>query len=286
MSDQLKDVTKPKSIDSFTESLDSFFNMLMNNIKIIVVVCLVIVAGVVGYFVKQRQDLANEKKAQSALFVAEKSYNDKKKVFDESKQTIENFENKLKLSSEKPKDKNAKKPEAPSPDEKKKYEEAKTKLASGDLEKDFGAELAKLSEVAKAHPGTNAGKIASLMVTDLLISHGQYQKAEEILTNIKVSSQDLISGLVKFQKANVAVGLKKYSEAVESYKQILNDEKNKFLHLQVKLNLAQTYEAINDLTKAEELYNSLAIDAENKNSQQVKLAAKYLKQLRLKSKGS
>lgn len=286
MSDQLKDVTKPKSVDSFAAALDSFFNGLVNNIKTISIVCLVLVIGAVGYFLKQRQELSNEKKAQTDLFLAEKSYNDKKKGFDEAKQTIESYENKLKAAGEKPKDKNTKKPEAPTADEKKKYEEAKTKVATGDLEKDFGPELTKLAQVVAAHPNTNTAKIAALLATDLFIGHGQDSKAEELLLKIKANSDDLISGLIQFQKANVAVSLKKYSEAVEIYKQILNKEKLKFLHLQVKLNLAQSYEALNDISKAEELYNGLAIDSENKNSQQVKLAGKFLKQLRLKNKGS
>lgn len=150
--------------------------------------------------------------------------------------------------------------------------------ASGDFEKDFGPVTQGLKAVIDEHGTSRKGsKMAALKVSDLYLEFNKNAEATEILKKVDSNSKDLLSSLVKLQLGTALSNQDNCAESIQTLDSVLKSNSAKFVHGQAKLKKALCHEKMNDIAKAEELYNQ--VKAESKDTSIGRAAESYLRLL-------
>lgn len=234
-----------KSPDAFKRAVSSFGKALAEYgsvIKFAVVALIAIAVVWTGYSMYQSKI---EEEAQSEYFQVEKKILKKKTQFFQAKSQ--------KKSKEKP--------------------------ASGDLQKDYGSELAELEVVMKKHPSTVAGQLAAMSTIDI---YNEYNAAQVGLEKVSLLADQekgsgLFSGLLKLQLGNLYAQNQKCKEALNQWQPVLANSDWDFLHSRARLKMGVCYESLNKTELAKKMYQE--VRAEAPNSSLGKMAATYLRTL-------
>lgn len=256
-----------KAPDQVLKTLNQGFQWSQNHSKALIVGLITFAVIGVGYSIFSNIAERKEIQAQEAYFKFEKSYLDKKRNFEEAER-----------NSARPPAKDAKDQPAP-----------KAK-ASGDMEKDFGPEIAGFKQVMESHVSSKAAQMAALNLSEVFVNYKKIDEAAELLGKVESKSggKDLISFIVISQYGNVLSEKGDCKAAVDQWNKVLNRSEASFLHDTLRIKSAFCFEKMNDFAKAEELYKKVSQNSQDPKNPQAgetglgKDAEKYLRLLKLK----
>lgn len=243
-----KDLIKP---DQVLQGLSAGFEWSRKHSQIFFgLIAAVVVVGVVVTSVQYYTN-SKEEKLQAKYFAVEKRYLDKKRDFEEAS-------------------KNSKSTKA---------------KATGDLQKDYGTEVADLEALVKEAGPSKAGAMASLNLSELYLGYNQVDQAKAALDLVGAKGSGLLAGLVQLQMGNVAEAKGDCKTAVGIWTPLANDKDLDFLSGEIKMRMALCYEAMNDLSKAESLFTEASKKVDSSAGEMgggTKDSDRYLRMLKLK----
>lgn len=256
-----------KNPDQVLKTLNQGFQWSQNHSRALFGVLIAFVVIGVGASIYGNIAEKKELKAQEAYYQHEKSYLDKKRDFEEAER-----------AALRPPVKEAKDQPAP-----------KAK-ATGDIEKDYGSELAGFKQVMDTYSSSKAAQMAALNLSDIYLSAKKMDEATQVLEKVVPQSggKDLISFVVLSQYGNVLSEKGDCKGAVDQWQKIVSRSEATFLHDTLRMKMAFCYEKINDIAKAEELYKKVSQNSQDPKNPQMgemglgKEAEKYLRLLKLK----
>jgi predicted negative regulator of RcsB-dependent stress response len=254
-----------KSPDQVLKTLNQGFQWSQNHSKALLAGIVAFIAIGAGYTVFSNLSEKKESQAQETYAKFEKDYLEKKRGFDEA-------------------DRQALKP--PAKDSK---EPVKVK-ATGDMEKDYGPEVAGMKKTVEEYPSSKAAQMAALSLSEIYMNYKKFDDAQQALQKVENNSQgkDLISSIVLTQLGNVYSEKNDCKAAVDQWQKVLSHSNVQFLHDTLRLKTAFCYEKMNDTAKAEELYKKISQNSQDPKNPQAgetglgKEAEKYLRLLKLK----
>lgn len=260
------DKSEVRGKDKFFLALENFFQMMVDQRVIVLVVFAVLLLGGGAYAVYDLVKEQKEEKLQQQYYSIEREYLEKKRQFEEALRAE-------KQPAKKEKDKSAKSEE---PEKK----EAPTAKATGDLEKDFGNEVKNFSQLIEISPQSKAAAMAALFSAEIYSEYKQPDQALELLkkVNPQNKTQDLLQALTVHLKANLYLEKNQCQEALPLWQKILDSKKITYLQNETKLKMALCYEKLNDLAKSQQLLIELSQKTENQSDMAIsKEAEKYLR---------
>jgi len=256
-----------KSPDQVLKTLNQGFQWSQSHSKAVIAAILVFVGVGVGYSLFSNLSERKESQAQEFYAKFEKNYLEKKRGFDEAER-----------QSARPPMKDAK--DQPP---------VKAK-ASGDLEKDYGPEVAGLKKTMDEYPTSKAAQMAALDLSEIYMNYKKDDDAYQALQKVEKQSEgkNLISYVVLTQMGNVLAEKNDCKGAVDEWQKVLARPEANFLHDTLRLKSAFCYERLNEIAKAEELYKKVSQNSQDPKNPQAgevglgKEAEKYLRLLKLK----
>lgn len=251
-----------KSPDQMTQTLRKGFVWTTGHSKMVITAILVFVVVGVGVSIASYMGEKKEITQQEKYFLIEKAYLDKKRGFEEAARA--------ELVAAQSKDKKT----APAIDASKK--------ASGDLQKDFGTEIAGFEVFINEAPTTKAGQMAALNLSDIYLSHKKYDEALGSLEKVEkgLDKKDVLTGLVLMQMGNVLANKGDCQGAIGKWQTLTANKALAFSHDEAKLRMGLCFESMNDLAKAEEIYTEIG-KKEDQNTTDFAAAREAQKYLRL-----
>ena len=257
-----------KTPDQVLKTLEDGFQWSQTHSTLLMSAIAIFIVGGIGLSIFGAMSEKKESGAQEAYAQYEKTYLDKKRGFEEAeRQTL--------------KPNPATDPKAP----------AKVK-ATGDMDKDYSAEVAGFNKVLEEHPSTKAAQMSALTLSEIFLAYKKPDDALQALQKVEKKSQgkDLISYVVLTQFGNVLSEKNDCPAAVGQWDKVIARKEATFLHDTLRLKSAFCYEKMNDLAKAEELYKKISANAQAPADPTTgmgeaglgKEADKYLRLLKLK----
>ena len=173
-----------------------------------------------------------------------------------------------------------------------KKDDVKAEAASGDLSKDYGAEVDAWIKLIESHQSSKAGAMAALELSQLYVKYNKVSEAVQILAKVKnqQSSNNLLGALVFHSYANLLANQGQCQEAVGIWENLEKKKNISFLNEPALMGKALCLESMGQVEKAESLLKDLVAgkNSNDKTAQQKsktltqKNAEKYLKYLQLK----
>jgi len=256
-----------KAPDQVLKTLNQGFQWSQNHLRALIVGVIAFVVIGIGYSLYSNFTESKETKAQEAYFPFEKSYLDKKRDFDEAeRETV--------------KPPAAKDAKAPAPKAK----------ATGDLDKDYGSEVAGFKQIMDNYSSSKAAQMAALNLSEIYTNYKKLEDASLSLQRVEKQSsgKDLISFVVLSQYGNILSEKGDCKGALDQWNKVLGRSEAAFLHDTLRIKSAFCYEKMNDTAKAEELYKKVSQNSQDPKNPQAgevglgKDAEKYLRLLKLK----
>jgi predicted negative regulator of RcsB-dependent stress response len=256
-----------RSPDQVLKTLNKGFEWTQAHSKLLLAALVLFLVTGIGYSIFSSVSANKETQAQGEYFKFEKDYLEKKRGFDEA-QRIPNLP----------------------PDAKKNPTEPVKAKPTGDLEKDYGPEVAGFQKVLTDFPSSKAAQMAAINLSEIYLDYkntdGAFQALEKVAPHSK--GQDLISAVVATQLGNVLSEKGECKAALDHWQNVLANSNVKFMHDTVRMKSAFCYEKINDTAKAEEMFKKVSQNSQDPKSPQMgetglgKEAEKYLRLLKLK----
>jgi predicted negative regulator of RcsB-dependent stress response len=254
-----------KNPDQVLKTLNQGFQWSQSHSRAVIVGLIAFIVVGVGWSLMSNMSERKESQAQESYFGFEKSYLDKKRGFDEAERSA--------LRPPMGKDK-----------------EAPKVKASGDMDKDYGTEVAGFKTVIEKFPSSKAAQMAALNLSEIYVNYKKIDDATQVLERVadKSSGKDLISAIVLTQYGNILSDKDNCKGAVEQWGKVLGQSQAAYLHDVLRLKSAFCYEKMNDLTKAEELFKKISQNSQDPKNPEAgetglgKDAEKYLRLLKLK----
>lgn len=218
-------------------------------------------ASLVSYFSEKKEVALQEK-----YFLLEKSYTEKKRDFEEAARA--------EITAAQTKDKKAAAAFDP------------TKKASGDLTKDYGTIVTNLESFIAEAPNSKAAQMAALNLSEIYLTYKKFDEAFATLQKVEkgLDKNDMLTALVGMQMGNVLANKNDCKGAIEKWQSLTGNKSLAFAHDEIKLRMGLCFESINDLAKAEEIYNEVAkkSDPSTTDFAAAREAQKYLRVLKAK----
>lgn len=258
-----------KSPDKVLKTLNQGFAWSQAHSRMLAAAITIFLIGGIGYSIYSTVSHSKENQAQEEYFKYEKSYLDKKHGFEEAARA-------------------ATKP--PVADAKKTPPEPPKAKATGDIDKDFGGEIAGFQKVIADFPSSKAAQMAALDLSEVYLDHKNIDGALQALQKVEPSSKgkDLLSSIVQVQLGNVLSEKGDCKGAVQQWETVLSHVAVQYMHDTVRMKAAFCYEKLNDTAKAEEMYKKITQNSQNPKNPQLgetglgKEAEKYLRLLKFK----
>ena len=253
--------TDAKTPDQVTQSLKQGFVWTTAHSKMILggmgaFIALGAIFSTVNYLSQRK-----EKTQQEKYYVLEKNYLDKKRGFEEFEQ--------------------AELMKATAKDPKKLPEIDISKKPTGDFNKDYGSIISGFEQFISEYPGGHAAQMAALNLSEIYASNKKLDEAFSSLEKVEKSldKNDMISALVWMQMGNLLANKKDCKGAIEKWQNLLNNKTLSFSHGEAKLRMGLCYESLNEVAKAEEIYNDLGNNSSlsGGNPEVAREAKKYLR---------
>lgn len=254
-----------KNPDQVLKTLNQGFQWSQNHSRAVIVGLIAFIVVGVGWSLMSNMSERNESQAQESYFGFEKSYLDKKRGFDEADRA----------TTRPPVGKDKETPKA---------------KATGDMDKDYGPEVAGFKTVIEKHPTSKAAQMAALNLSEIYVNYKKLDDASAALEKVaeKSSGKDLISAIVLTQYGNVLSNKDNCKGAVEAWGKVLAQSQAAFMHDTLRLKSAFCYEKMNEVAKAEELYKKVSQNSQDPKNPEAgetglgKDAEKYLRLLKVK----
>ena len=215
---------------------------------------LAIVAGF-GYAVYQMIEVRQEKAVQEALFPLAHKLNKIKEGFDQSK-----FQKFM------PKDEKA----------------DQSKMASGDIVKDYGSALSDVEKFAHDHVGSIAGAQAALSAGEIYLSYKQPEHAVELgeLVVGHLNNTTLMYQMGSVMLGNALATKGDCQAAITAWRKVLDSTVASFLQPDVSLRAGLCYEQLGQIDLAKEMYQRTSAGGERSAA---RTAKSFLRALEIKS---
>jgi tetratricopeptide (TPR) repeat protein len=130
------------------------------------------------------------------------------------------------------------------------------KVATGDLQKDYGTIVSDLEKIARDRAGTSAGAEAGILAGDTYLQYKQPDKAVELarLNIDKLSDGQTLKHLSSMLLGNALATKGDCQEAVSVWQKVLDNSKAAYLHGDASLRAGLCYEQLGQTDKALEMY--------------------------------
>lgn len=255
-----------KSPDQVTKTLREGFVWTTTHSKIVITAVVAFVVLGLGVSIASYMTEKKEVTQQEKYFLLEKAYTEKKRGYEEAARA-EIMANQAKDKKDTPKFDPAKK-------------------ASGDLQKDYGTEVAGFEAFISESPNTKAAQMAAINLSEIYLSYKKHDEAFAALQKVEkgLSKNDTLTALVLMQMGNVQADKSDCKAAIEKWQALSGMKALAFAHDEAKLRMGLCYESMNDLAKAEEIYTEIG-KKEDQNTTDftaAKEAQKYLRLLKAK----
>lgn len=246
----MKEISKAeaKAPDIVTSELKAGFTWTVQHSKLVMVLCLVFlgVGGAVAglNFVDDKKETALAEK----FYIQEKQYLELKEQFEMGeKKTPANPENKV-----------------------------TPKIATGDLEKDYGPVVQGFSGIVNEAPKSKAAALAAMSLVEV---YQKYQKTQESVDVLKKAqgASGVLGYLVKQELGTQLANLNDCKGASDVWSALLSDKKAEFLEASLKLKLGLCAENMGQKDQAKKYYQE--ITEKFKESASAKTAEKLLRVL-------
>ncbi|WP_374073234.1 tol-pal system YbgF family protein [Bdellovibrio bacteriovorus] len=255
-----------KSPDQVTQTLRKGFVWTTGHSKMVIAAVAVFVVIGVGMSLMNYMTEKKEVSQQEKYFLIEKAYSEKKRGFEEAARN--------ELMAAQAKDKKS----VPAFDPSKK--------ASGDMQKDYGTEVAGFEAFISEAPNTKAAQMAALNLSEIYMSYKKTEEAAATLAKVEkgLDKKDVLTGLVLMQMGNVLADKNDCKGAVEKWQTLTGNKALAFAHDEAKLRMGLCFESMNDLAKAEEIYTEIGKkdDQSTTDFAASREAQKYLRLLKAK----
>ena len=227
--------------DALQEQMLGFWSWIEKNSHVVVIALELAVVGALGTSVWNWWTARMEKKVQESFYTVEAKYTKIKEGFDRAK-----FK-------------------AMMPAMVQKDDKTNDPAATGDLAKDYGSIPGDLEKIAREHAGTAAGAQAAILGADLYLAHQQADKAIELAQIPAKSMGDkyMLANLAKILWGSALANKGNCSEAVQIWKQVIDNGAMTFLHADASLRSGLCYEALNDTAKAREMYQKVTAQGDD-----------------------
>jgi predicted negative regulator of RcsB-dependent stress response len=234
---EIKDLKRPDAFHRLTVKMSEGASAYSHFLMILGVVLLVLAVGWTGW---SWWSSHREESAQIALYSVEHPYLKKKDDFARAEYL-----------------KTAPKPKDQDEDQKKTEPPA---AATGDLQKDYGSEVAGLQDMVKRHPHSKAAVLAALDLADIFGQYNQVPKAIESLQAVSsaVGPRDLLYGVVVMTQAALQAINNDCASALSLYERVLNNPRHSFFHPDATLRSAVCLESMKETARAKEMYEQTA----------------------------
>lgn len=249
--------------DVVTQELRKGFEWSAGHAKLVVGSIIVVGVGLGILSLVQYMQKKNEMSLLSELYKIEKPLNEKKSKFDQALADSSKPQNKTDKTNAKNEDKNS----------------ASLNLATGDIEKDYGAELKAMESFIQKNASSKPAQIAALRVSEVYLKYQQPEKALQVLNQVAAKGSGLTTGLVLMQKMNALMDLKKCDDVMGVAAAITKEKDLDFMHGDAEIKKALCLEE-KDPAQAQSIYEKLSKDT--KAGETAKLAEKYLRSLKYK----
>jgi tetratricopeptide (TPR) repeat protein len=127
-----------------------------------------------------------------------------------------------------------------------------------------------------------ATSMAALYLSELLLSDKKMTEAMAVLRKVENSSNDLTSILIQKKIGALLADENQCDEAMKVWDKILKINSAKFAFSEIKIMQSLCYQKNNNLTKAEEILNSIKNDKSEASAEYVQSAEKILRLIRFK----
>ena len=235
--------------DAFHEGASIFWSFVEKHLKSFITFFVALILISVGYIAKNHFDKKSEKQAVNELYFLETPVLKAKEAFDRAKLTpADDLAASEKASGKAPAKETAQR-------------------ASGDLQKDYGANFTSLEAFASSHKKYVAGAEAALIVAGIYTDYAKPEKAIEVLSPIAEQFQSggprLIYALIEMSLGTALATKGDCNAAVAAWQKIIQDDKQKFLAPDAYLKSGVCYETLGDAAKAKEHYEKASAAGES-----------------------
>lgn len=264
--------------DNFQRKLTLVFDWMVANKVIILLLVSVVVLSALGYAVYEQVKHSAQLKIQDQYYLIEKDYLKIKNDFDEAERQAQQESVKVAGKSKK----NATKVDDPKP-------ELKAK-ATGDLEKDYGAVLARFTDLHAANPKLVPGKVTALVLADLYWEYKKLDQATAVLEkSLESTPKSLVDYMILKKWSATQLSLGNYDQVIKKNQSIGDSSRYPFMTSYFKLQTGLAQEGLKQYDLAEAQYKEVIARGESSESNHfgadqsaAELAQKYLLLLRLK----
>lgn len=232
------------------------------NFKAFMAVFIVALVAGSGWAVKKSMDRATEMEAFDSLYAITKDYQKKKADFQKAKDD--------KAQKEDPKNKD------------KKTEDAHLSLSTGDMTKDYGPEVEKLTAFLNSNPSRNASGEAALILSEIYEEYKMAEKGAEVLANTlkNWSEKNVIYFVMQMRAGDLWASSGNCEKATANWQVIANSDS--FVKNQAQLKLGVCLQELGRLSEAKTWFETIEKDAPN--SAEGFSAKRYLRFIEFKSK--
>jgi tetratricopeptide (TPR) repeat protein len=237
--------------DNVQRKLTLVFDWIVANKVLIVLLVGVIAFSGIGYVIYTQVKQSTQLKIQDEYFVIEKDYLKIKTDFDEADRQAIAAEAKAKDKTKK----DAKKDEP--------KEEPPKARASGDLDKDYGTVVARLTHLHGANPKSNPGKVASLLLADLYWEYKKFDAAAGVLEkSLESKPTDLVDFLILKKMSSTQLSMGQFDQVVKKNQSVVSSNKYPFLTSYYKIQMGLAYEGLKQWDAAEAQYKDVIAKGE------------------------
>jgi predicted negative regulator of RcsB-dependent stress response len=247
-------------IPGVAPGLETPMHFIEEHAKILGALVVILVIGSLGYTVFNFVRSYQEKSAQEAFYTVEATYSKIKQGFDRAK-----YQKLMPNTKENSAD--------------------TSKVATGQLDQDYGSVIGELEKVAREHKGTAGGAEAALIAGQIYLEYKQPEKAIALheATAKSLGSDKVLGGLVKIQWGSAMAAKGDCQAAIDVWQQVLGNKNVSYLHADAALRSGLCFESLNQDEKAMEMYRKASAEG-GEQSPTAHTAKSFLRALEVKAK--
>lgn len=226
-----------KNPDAVQASLVDVWHWVEHNGHLVIGVIVVLVLGASAWTTVRWLNKRAERKAQDAYYAVEAKFTKLRDDFEKGK--FKKF----------------------MPAEQVKAADAEVgKIATGNLEQDYGSVMTELDSFARERVGTTAGAQAAILASATYLEYKQPEKAIELgrLTTEKLGVKSLMGQLAAVSYGNALVAKGDCASAIAAYQKVLDRPDAAYLHSDLNLRAGICFEKLQQNDRALEMYRKAA----------------------------
>tara|TARA_B110001454_G_C12723308_1_gene436513 strand:+ start:55566 stop:56510 length:945 start_codon:yes stop_codon:yes gene_type:complete len=231
--------------DGFQQKLTLAFDWIVANKVIVILLVGVVAFSSLGYVIYGQVKRGAQMKIQDQYYVIEKDYLKIKTDFDDAERQAQQ-----EAAKAADKNKKDKKDTEPKPEPK--------KQASGDLDKDYGAVVARFTELHSANPKLVPGKVTALVLADIYWEYKKLDLAAQVLEkSLESSPKTLVDYMILKKWSATQLSLGQFDQVIKKNQSVMGSNKYPFMNSYFKLQTGLAYEGLKQYDQAEAQYKDV-----------------------------